>query len=216
MTHDKLPWFRFNPSKALAAIHGMTDAEAGKWIKRLLCDLINEDGGDNHFAKSMLDERLAFIAERSRAGMEGAKRRWLSHGSPMANDGRAMRSHSHNDTIRNETDLKPEIPPYPPFSDSDSESGKISGRETLGNLYEEIECLPAEKLAGWAVKFCNEARPVPAEFAHKRIIRLIGPSAFRSILTAFAGEVRAGEEPRNRGAAFMARLKQAVAEKAKR
>ncbi len=59
-----------------------------------------------------------------------------------------------------------------------------------------------------AVEFCQEANPRSATSAYRRHLTRIGEDAFRSVLAKFWGEVRSGEEPRSRGAAFMARLKQ--------
>ena len=88
--------------------------------------------------------------------------------------------------------------------------GKIIGGGNGQDRYERIANLRQDELADYAADFCGEAKQPRTVAAFKRFLNIIGPEAFRSKLVAFVGEVAAGEEPRNRGAAFMARLKTAV------
>ena len=82
-----------------------------------------------------------------------------------------------------------------------------------GDKYEKIASLQHDTLPGYAANFCKETDPNRAIAAYKKIIGIIGPEAFRTELSAFVGECMAGEEPKSRGAAFMARLKHQEAAK---
>ncbi len=59
-----------------------------------------------------------------------------------------------------------------------------------------------------ALELCQESRPRMAAAGYVKQLHRIGEDAFRTVLAAFWGEIEAGEEPRNRGAAFTARLKE--------
>lgn len=59
-----------------------------------------------------------------------------------------------------------------------------------------------------ALELCQESRPRMAAAGYVKQLHRIGEDAFRTVLAAFWGEIEAGEEPRNRGAAFNARLKE--------
>lgn len=73
--------------------------------------------------------------------------------------------------------------------------------------YEYIAALRHDELADYAAEYCHESKEPRTIAAFKKVMNIIGPEAFRSELATFVGECTAGEEPRSRGAAFMARLK---------
>ena len=84
---------------------------------------------------------------------------------------------------------------------SESESGRVGI-----DRYEDCHDLSRDPVE-LAVAFCLEDDPKKARRSYRRQFTRIGEYAFRQELARFWGEVNAGEEPRNRGAAFTARLK---------
>jgi hypothetical protein len=60
------------------------------------------------------------------------------------------------------------------------------------------------------VRYCREGDPPFAAHGYKIKIGELGADTFREEAATFIGAVEAGEEPRNRGKAFMARLNAAT------
>ena len=102
-------------------------------------------------------------------------------------------------------DIKPE--PNAGAGAGFDDSVRVEYLDKFGRIYS----IPQDKLAQWAVRYCGDELSYVRTY--KGFISKIGPEAFRSILAQFVAEVEAGEGCRNRGAAFMKRVKAAVAEK---
>ena len=102
-------------------------------------------------------------------------------------------------------DIKPE--PNAGAGAGFDDSVRVEYLDKYGRIYS----IPQDKLAQWAVRYCGDELSYVRTY--KGFISKIGPEAFRSILAQFVAEVEAGEGCRNRGAAFMKRVKAAVAEK---
>lgn len=81
--------------------------------------------------------------------------------------------------------------------------GRPDGIDSYDHIFD-----PRNDPVAMAVELCQESRPRMAAAGYARQRARIGDDAFRAVLATFWGEIRAGEEPRNRGAAFSARLKE--------
>jgi len=91
---------------------------------------------------------------------------------------------------------------------------KSDGVSGVGSdKYEAIQDIPQSNLAQWAAEYCGDE--LSWVRFYKAYIAKIGPEAFRAILAQFVGEIGAGEGCRNRGSAFVAKLKKAVSENSK-
>lgn len=193
-----LNWFRFDPARGLAVIHGLSNSDAGKWCKQFFVDLIMSDPScSDQLAASMILERAAFQESKRKGGEKGAA---IRYGIPIADDmspiGHLSDTHSHTDE-RDGTDgrtIKPE---------------DFRTEEFSGDKYEKIKSIPDSRLPAWASRYCGDSDPDKGGGAFKKQMMRIGADEFRSVLLAFVGECESGEEPRNRGSALMARMKKA-------
>ena len=74
------------------------------------------------------------------------------------------------------------------------------------NSYEDV-CNPDADLVELSINLCDDEKRGVAAAGYRRQLERIGDTAYRQLLATFWSELKAGEEPRNRGAALMARLK---------
>lgn len=219
-------WFKLYPAKwAAMAMREPDNSKLGERVRRIVLALCEQEPGADAFA----DEVMQSTAEAMKAAREKAQKaafaRWEKErrerekkGCPsnaQASDGgsdscssNARRGELGDGDLRDGEleELPRPRPKGPPESVSvcDSLGTPNNGRHISGL----IEELPHNQLAQWAATYCNEANPVLATFAFKKAIGRIGPEAFREELAAFVQEIEdGGEEPDNRGAAFMSRLK---------
>lgn len=211
--HEKGVWYVLESGPYNQALVGLSREEIAEWAVSLGRALAKQLRGINAFADDLMDERDRYLEERRETGKMGGRPPSKGHprvtlGSPKGDGG----------AVPYRTETEPDLKPEPkPKEAEQPRVGKIGG--SIGKLletansqdrYERIANLRQDELADYAANFCGEAKQPRTVAAFKRVLNLIGPEAFRSELTTFAGEVAAGEEPRNRGAAFMARLKTAV------
>lgn len=211
--HEKGVWYVLESGPYNQALVGLSRDEIAEWAVSLGRALAKQVRGINAFADDLMDERDRYLEERRETGKMGGRPPKKGHprvtlGSP-GGDGGAVPYRTET-----EPDLKPEPKPKKPeqprVGNNGLGIGKIIGGENSQDRYERIASLRHDELADYAADFCGEPGQPRTVAAFKRLIGIIGPEAFRSELDVFAEEVAAGEEPRNRGAAFMARLKKAV------
>lgn len=218
---EKGVWFVLEAGLYNQALVGLTQDEIANFAISLGRALARQERGVNPFADDLMDERDRYLETRRVTGKMGGRPRKKGHpkvtlGSPHG-DGEAVPNRTEtvpNHTEQNPTETVPSIEsePEPKGAEPPSDGrvgvhiGKFLGAGS-GDKYVDIANLSHDELTGYAVKFCQESDPNRAIAAYKRIIRVIGPEAFRAELSTFAGELKAGEEPVKRGAAFMARLK---------
>jgi len=123
-----------------------------------------------------------------------------------ARKGTEWKGRERNGRERNgREDIKPE--PNACACAGFEDSVRVKNLDKFGRIHS----IPQQELAQWAVKYCGDELSYVRTY--KGFISKIGPEKFRSILAQFVAEVEAGEDCRNRGAAFMKRVKAAVAEK---
>jgi len=225
-------WFKLYPAKwAGLAMREPDNSKLGERVRRIVLALCEQEPGADAFA----DEVMQSTAEAMKAAREKAQKaafaRWEKErrerekkGCPsnaQASDGgndscssNAKREDSGDGDLRDGDleELPRPRPKRPPESVSVSVCDSLGTPNNGRHISGLIEELPQNQLAQWAATYCDEADPVRATFAFKKAIGRIGPEAFREELAAFVQEIEAGgEEPDNRGAAFMSRLK-AIAE----
>jgi hypothetical protein len=191
-------WFRLDPASGLAVVHAMSDADAGRWVKQLFCDLISEDPDvAESFARAMIVERNGYVSERAKAGKLGAEARWQPNGKAMGEPCVRMAITTRNETRRDGDSCR---------NGSEGNNQKLSllekPSERFGDKYQEIESIPASGLAKWTADYCGDADRKRAATGYGNALRLIGEASYRTALTMFVGSLAAGEEPVNRGATF--------------
>lgn len=71
-----------------------------------------------------------------------------------------------------------------------------------------VASMDAARLPSLAAWYCGETGNAHAKKRYAAAIRRKGAQGFRDLLDTFVGDVEAGEEPQNRGRAFMAKVKQ--------
>lgn len=208
-------WYQYNPAYHMAATLKASAQAKADYYDTLNQALILGTRGLNPEADKMLDNADHVSNVRRRVA--------LNHHAHVRNDTNAMHLQSKSSALPTdqpirptEPELSPEPRPKEPEQLQDSRLGVSTGYilgSGKGDKYEQIASLSHEDLPGYAAEFCTEADPNRAVTAYKRIIRIIGPEAFRAELTSFVGDCGADREPKSRGAAFMARLKRLVAAK---
>lgn len=207
---EKGIWYVLEAGPYNQALVGLSREEIAAWAISLGKALALQKRGINAFADELMDERDRYLAERRKTGRMGCRAPKKGHpgvtsGSPQG-DGEALPN-------RTETGPNQSTEPRSPPSRSAIPNGNNFGFGKV-DKYTKFDALVTDDLlVNFATEFCRDADRTRAIFGYKAVISKIGKEAFKSELIAFFGEVEAGEEPRNRGAAFMARLKRLVAAK---
>ena len=205
-------WYQYNPAYHMAATLKASAQEKADYFDTLNSALIMGTRGINPEADKMLDNADHISGIRSKVAKDRHDReRTDANAQQLQSKSNALPTDLPNRPT--EPDLKPEPKPKPEQPRDGNLGfpiGKALGAQNSQDRYERIANLRQDELADYAADFCGETKQPRTVAAFKRVLNIIGPEAFRSELAAFAGEVAAGEEPRNRGAAFMARLKTAV------
>jgi len=157
---------------------------------------------------------LSFLSSPDVAWIEVVTQEGAGFPQEPARKGREWNGRERNGRERNgrerngREDIKPEPNAGAGAGAGFDDSVRVENLDKFGRIYS----IPQDKLAQWAVKYCGDELSYVRTY--KGFISKIGPEAFRSILVQFVAEVEAGEGCRNRGSAFMKRVKAAVAEKA--
>ena len=230
---EKGVWYVLEAGPYNQALVGLSRDEIADWAVSLGKAVARQERGINAFADDLMDERERYLETRRETGKLGGRPPKKGHpgvtpGSPAGHGGAVPNRTQPNPTMQNMTGLthrsEVNLDAKPEPTKPDTRRGGVGGADfesvlRAGNSrdrYALIASIPHEKLAESAAAFCNEEDPNRAIAVYKRIIRTIGPEAFRAEWAAFAGECEAGEEPHNRGAAFMARVKRLHSEKIER
>jgi len=209
--HEKGIWYVLESGPYNQALVGLSREEISDWAISLGRALAKQLRGINPFADDLMDERDRYLKERRETGKLGG--RPPSKGHPKVTLGSPV---GHGGAVPNRTETEPDLETEPRPKEQERSWVKNNGIQigkviSGGDKYEDITNLSHEALPKYAATFCNEEDPNRAiRYYKKVVIPIIGPEAFRTELQFFVGEISAGEEPRNRGAAFMARLKTAV------
>ena len=211
---EKGVWFVLEAGTYNQALVGLSRDEIADWAIALGKALARQERGINPLADDLMDERERYLEERRRTGNMGWRPSPKGHPpvtprSPTGDGGAVPYRTETVPDLSTEPRPKPKEPEQPRDGRVGVHIGNVLGAGK-GDEYETIASLSHDALPSYAASFCHEADPNRAIAAYKRIIGIIGPEAFRSELSSFAGEVKSGEEPERRGAAFMARLKRLV------
>lgn len=189
----------------------LSDADAGRLIK-LLIDAAEERPPPETVPQPLTytlpiflaqiekfrdayNQRVASNAERQRRFQERRRNNALDALSGVSDVSNAKPDHTRPQQN------KPNVP------SGHSSVRNAVGRSPVGvDSYDDI-WNPESNPVDLALHVCDEGNPRMAAAGFIREIRRIGDTAFRSELAVFWSELNAGENPRNRGAAFSARLK---------
>ena len=220
-------WFKLHPARwAGLAMRESDNAKLGERVRRIILALCEQKPGMDDFADDVMKSTAEAMRAASEHGQKAARARWMkdkdgcpsnaraSSPAPTGYPSNAKREDSEDETRGDlSTDPKPSEPEPPRVVKPGLEIGNI-GR---GDTYDRIEYLRTDdELVNFTADYCGDANRTWAIFGYKAVIAKIGKEAFRSELAAFVGACDAGEDCRNRGAAFMARLKDAVEAKGER
>ena len=225
---EKGVWYVLEAGPYNQALVGLNRDEIAAWAISLGKALARQERGINAFADDLIDERERYLETRRETGKLGGCPPSKGHprvtlGSPPGDGGAVP-----NRTPPNHAEHNRACTPSRGRSGSEAGAERTENRRHGGaggefkdamgvgkgqDRYERIASIPQDELAKAVVAFCNEEDPNRAMAVYKRIIRVIGPEAFRSEFAAFVGECGAGEEPDRRGAAFTARVKRLFDEK---
>ena len=202
-------WYQYNPAYHMAATLKASAQEKADYYDALNMALIMGTRGNNPEADRMLDNADHVSSVRSKVARDRHE--------TERKGANAMQLQSKSNALPTD---RPDLPTGPDLKTDQIRSDREQPR--VGNLgfqigkimeagngqdrYERIAALGHGELADFAANFCGEAGKPQTIAKFKSIMNIIGPEAFRSELTSFCGDIDAGEEPRNRGAALTSRL----------
>lgn len=210
---EKGVWYILEAGPYNQALVGLTRDEIAGWAIALGKALARQERGINPLADDLMDERERYLEERRRTGHMGG--RPSSKGHPPVT---LTSPTGHGGAVPNRTDTvpfnKPETEPKEPGQPRDRdlklgiEAGESFGTGSGSDKYERIHSIAQDKLAEYAARELRDADPAQAVRAYKKVIGIIGPEAFRSLLGQFIGEIAADEcnTVNKLGAVFTARL----------
>ena len=219
---EKGIWFVLEAGSYNQALVGLTRDEIAEWAIALGKALARQERGINPLADDLMDERERYLEERRRTGNMGWRPSPKGHPpvTPRSPTGDGGAVPYRTDTVPT---LKPETEPKEPKQPRDGDLGietrEIFGAGSGGDKYERIQAVPQDRLAEFAARELRDADPTRAVFAYKRKIGILGPEAFRSLLSQLIGEIAAKEceTVHNPGALFMTKyLKPAMEAKRNR
>ena len=202
-------WYQYNPAYHMAATLKASVQEKADYFDSLNSALIMGTRGINPEADKMLDnaDHVSGIRskvakerhDRERKGANAVQLQSKSNALPTDRPDLPTGPDLKTDQIRSDRE-------QPRVGNLGFQIGKIMEAGNGQDRYERIAALGHGELADFAANFCGEAGKPQTIAKFKSIMNIIGPEAFRSELTSFCGDIDAGEEPRNRGAALTSRL----------
>ena len=221
-----MKWGRISELIWLRATQGLTPAEKGEYMDKTMRALSDDCRGVTELGDILLEEAEAFAEKKRNAGRAGgmakarnaatakssnakqslaepsnAKQRSAEVGTPVAEPSTPLAHPSH------EHEHEQKQGQHHDTSGSASESGKTKSPFSWSELEEDkqryVWSVPDGSLPQFAVWFCQEEGNARAVSVYARYIKKFGAAPFRILLDKFVSSCFAGEEPENRGAAFM-------------
>ena len=196
-------WFKLRLLNWYRLTRGMTDAEAGRYMSATVDALADRKYGATEFADLMLAEAEEYAAKQS----QRRRKKPVDGGGPRKTtvDGGGPDS-TNKDEDEDEDEKKKKLGVH--HDTSGSESGKSKSPFSWSELNEDkqlyVWTVPEVSLPAFATWFCQEEDNARARAVYGKFIKKFGSQTFRILLDKFVSAVFAGEEPDNRGAAFMA------------
>ncbi len=212
-------WFKYYPARwAALAMREPDNTKLGEKMRRIILALCEQERGADAFADVVMQSTAEAMQAASDHARKAAKARWSKPNKECPSNARASdrggescpsnaKRRDLEDEKRGDISTEPKKGTAPESASVRESVNKSLGiGNSRGDLKGTIACLSHDELPQWAADYCQEADPNYAIRTHKKMIRTIGPEAFRSELDSFVGDVEAGEEPQIRGRAFTARL----------
>lgn len=209
---NRIPaFYRFYPGRHSAAVSLLkTSKKKADYLDKLLYALNLCQTGICPAADDMILDTVSYLENQSKAGSEGAAKRWGRHGVAMGSPSAAMGSPCLPMAIpvpvpnpKPVSSVSSNAPAKPKPTGTGFKSKRAGTESDRGDGYETIAGLAQQALPEYAAKFCRESDPGLSIRAYKKAIGIIGPEKFRECLATFSGTVRAGEDCPNRGATFL-------------